>query len=203
MRGREVPASSGQPEASGVKRPGSEATCPPREKYILREESPYCVACFEALYASTCEECGKPIGCDCKPSVPVRSLGRACRTAHSSLAGSPAVCTEADDLSPLCCLHIPQMEVTPGCHFLEGLGTPTPIGGVASLQTTGGRSPQQAPPSSGDPHPDPGPPISELSQARDKNKRTHNDIIHNENMRQGRDKYKMLQHIQQGNTKHR
>uniref|UniRef100_A0A9L0J7A8 Four and a half LIM domains 2 n=1 Tax=Equus asinus TaxID=9793 RepID=A0A9L0J7A8_EQUAS len=36
------------------------------KKYILREESPYCVACFEALYASTCEECGKPIGCDCK-----------------------------------------------------------------------------------------------------------------------------------------
>jgi len=36
------------------------------KKYILREESPYCVACFEALYANTCEECGKPIGCDCK-----------------------------------------------------------------------------------------------------------------------------------------
>ncbi|KAF6270068.1 four and a half LIM domains 2 [Rhinolophus ferrumequinum] len=36
------------------------------KKYILREESPYCVACFEALYASTCEECQKPIGCDCK-----------------------------------------------------------------------------------------------------------------------------------------
>ena len=39
------------------------------KKYILREESPYCVACFEALYASTCEECGKPIGCDCKVSL--------------------------------------------------------------------------------------------------------------------------------------
>uniref|UniRef100_A0ABI7W3Z0 FHL1/2/3/5 N-terminal LIM domain-containing protein n=1 Tax=Felis catus TaxID=9685 RepID=A0ABI7W3Z0_FELCA len=36
------------------------------KKYILREESPYCIGCFEALYASTCEECGKPIGCDCK-----------------------------------------------------------------------------------------------------------------------------------------
>ncbi|XP_028352872.1 four and a half LIM domains protein 2 isoform X6 [Physeter macrocephalus] len=35
-------------------------------KYILREEQPYCVACFEALFASTCEECGKLIGCDCK-----------------------------------------------------------------------------------------------------------------------------------------
>ncbi|EPY85248.1 Ezrin isoform 5-like protein, partial [Camelus ferus] len=36
---------------------------------------------------------------------------------------------------------------------------------------------------------------NELSQARDENKRTHNDIIHNENMRQGRDKYKTLRRI--------
>ncbi|XP_064228165.1 tyrosine-protein kinase ZAP-70-like isoform X2 [Aotus nancymaae] len=36
------------------------------KKYILREDSPYCVACFETQYANTCEECGKPIGCDCK-----------------------------------------------------------------------------------------------------------------------------------------
>lgn len=39
-------------------------------KYILREERPYCVACFEALFASTCEECGKLIGCDCKVPAP-------------------------------------------------------------------------------------------------------------------------------------
>eukprot|EP00070_Physeter_catodon_P043699 XP_028350593.1 ezrin isoform X3 [Physeter catodon] len=44
---------------------------------------------------------------------------------------------------------------------------------------------------------------SELSQARDENKRTHNDIIHNENVRQGRDKYKTLRQIRQGNTKQR
>uniref|UniRef100_G1P9M5 FERM domain-containing protein n=1 Tax=Myotis lucifugus TaxID=59463 RepID=G1P9M5_MYOLU len=43
---------------------------------------------------------------------------------------------------------------------------------------------------------------SELSQARDENKRTHNDIIHKENRRQGRDKYKTLR-IRQGNTKQR
>ncbi|KAL6091117.1 hypothetical protein STEG23_018045, partial [Scotinomys teguina] len=42
---------------------------------------------------------------------------------------------------------------------------------------------------------------NELSQTQDENKRTHNDIIHNENMRQGRDKYKMLWQIMQGNTK--
>ncbi|CAM2096525.1 unnamed protein product [Caretta caretta] len=36
------------------------------KKYILREESPYCVKCYESLYSNTCEECKKPIGCDCK-----------------------------------------------------------------------------------------------------------------------------------------
>lgn len=41
----------------------------------------------------------------------------------------------------------------------------------------------------------------ELSQAQDENKRTHNYIIHNENMRQGRDKYKTLRQIRQGNTR--
>uniref|UniRef100_A0AAA9TFS6 Four and a half LIM domains 2 n=2 Tax=Bos TaxID=9903 RepID=A0AAA9TFS6_BOVIN len=44
-------------------------------KYVLREEQPYCVACFEALFASTCEECGKLIGCDCK--APARWSTRA------------------------------------------------------------------------------------------------------------------------------
>ncbi|XP_025057775.1 ezrin isoform X2 [Alligator sinensis] len=44
---------------------------------------------------------------------------------------------------------------------------------------------------------------SELAQARDENKRTHNDMIHSENIRQGRDKYKTLRQIRQGNTKQR
>lgn len=43
----------------------------------------------------------------------------------------------------------------------------------------------------------------ELAQARDENKTTHNDIIHSNNMRQGRDKYKTLRQIRQGNTKQR
>ncbi|XP_071405337.1 ezrin isoform X2 [Pithys albifrons albifrons] len=43
----------------------------------------------------------------------------------------------------------------------------------------------------------------ELAQARHENKRTQNDIIHSENMRQGRDKYKTLRQIRQGNTKQR
>ncbi|NXS47804.1 FHL2 protein, partial [Balaeniceps rex] len=36
------------------------------KKYILREDSPYCVNCYENLYSNTCEECKKPIGADCK-----------------------------------------------------------------------------------------------------------------------------------------
>uniref|UniRef100_H3AAE0 Ezrin n=1 Tax=Latimeria chalumnae TaxID=7897 RepID=H3AAE0_LATCH len=44
---------------------------------------------------------------------------------------------------------------------------------------------------------------TELFQARDEAKKTHNDIIHTENVRAGRDKYKTLRQIRQGNTKQR
>ncbi|XP_063773529.1 ezrin [Pseudophryne corroboree] len=43
----------------------------------------------------------------------------------------------------------------------------------------------------------------ELSQARDETKKTHNDLLHTENVRVGRDKYKTLRQIRQGNTKQR
>ncbi|TRY78970.1 hypothetical protein DNTS_014727 [Danionella cerebrum] len=44
---------------------------------------------------------------------------------------------------------------------------------------------------------------SELADARDESKKTQNDLIHAENVRQGRDKYKTLRQIRQGNTKQR
>ena len=44
---------------------------------------------------------------------------------------------------------------------------------------------------------------SELAQARDESKNTKNDLLHDENRRQGRDKYKTLRQIRQGNTKQR
>ncbi|XP_074133636.1 moesin isoform X2 [Sminthopsis crassicaudata] len=44
---------------------------------------------------------------------------------------------------------------------------------------------------------------SELANARDETKKTTNDMIHAENMRLGRDKYKTLRQIRQGNTKQR
>lgn len=60
------------------------------KKYILREESPYCVGCFEALYASTCEECGKPIGCDCKVLAPLCPWSLP--SPRPPRPGTPAVC---------------------------------------------------------------------------------------------------------------
>ncbi|XP_069016816.1 ezrin a [Embiotoca jacksoni] len=44
---------------------------------------------------------------------------------------------------------------------------------------------------------------SELSHARDDNKKTQNDLLHAENVRAGRDKYKTLRQIRMGNTKQR
>ncbi|XP_053328975.1 moesin isoform X2 [Spea bombifrons] len=44
---------------------------------------------------------------------------------------------------------------------------------------------------------------SELANARDETKKTANDLLHAENVRAGRDKYKTLRQIRQGNTKQR
>ncbi|XP_071043944.1 four and a half LIM domains protein 2 isoform X2 [Parasteatoda tepidariorum] len=35
-------------------------------RYVLKEEHPYCVRCYEQVYANSCEECSKPIGIDSK-----------------------------------------------------------------------------------------------------------------------------------------
>ncbi|XP_039509380.1 ezrin a isoform X1 [Pimephales promelas] len=44
---------------------------------------------------------------------------------------------------------------------------------------------------------------SELAEARDNSMKTQNDILHNENVKAGRDKYKTLRQIRMGNTKQR
>merc|ERR1719334_485002 len=36
------------------------------QAYILREEHPYCIACYEKLFSNTCEKCAKLIGTDSK-----------------------------------------------------------------------------------------------------------------------------------------
>lgn len=80
-------------------------------KYVLREEQPYCVACFEALFASTCEECGKLIGCDCKVRRP---LGGSPRAPHV-LPCPPA------SLGPTSAPHVTlhSWHSSPGPHHLE------------------------------------------------------------------------------------
>ena len=44
---------------------------------------------------------------------------------------------------------------------------------------------------------------SELADARDDTKKTVNDVLHAENVKAGRDKYKTLRQIRSGNTKQR
>ena len=44
---------------------------------------------------------------------------------------------------------------------------------------------------------------SELASTRDDTKQSHMDELHAENVKQGRDKYKTLRQIRQGNTKQR
>jgi hypothetical protein len=44
---------------------------------------------------------------------------------------------------------------------------------------------------------------AELTHAKDDKKQTSMDIIHAENVKQGKDKYKTLKQIRQGNTKSR
>lgn len=36
------------------------------QKYILKEESPFCIKCYEKLFSSTCEVCQKLISCTSK-----------------------------------------------------------------------------------------------------------------------------------------
>ena len=34
------------------------------QRYVLKEEKPFCIQCYEANFANTCEQCAKPIGID-------------------------------------------------------------------------------------------------------------------------------------------
>uniref|UniRef100_G3PQH0 LIM zinc-binding domain-containing protein n=1 Tax=Gasterosteus aculeatus aculeatus TaxID=481459 RepID=G3PQH0_GASAC len=36
------------------------------QKYILRDDDPFCIKCFEHLFSSNCEACQKPINCTSK-----------------------------------------------------------------------------------------------------------------------------------------
>lgn len=36
------------------------------QRYVLRDDHPYCVKCYESVFANGCEECSKIIGIDSK-----------------------------------------------------------------------------------------------------------------------------------------
>lgn len=36
------------------------------QRYVLRDDHPYCIKCYENVFANTCEECDKIIGIDSK-----------------------------------------------------------------------------------------------------------------------------------------
>ncbi|EYC20339.1 hypothetical protein Y032_0022g579 [Ancylostoma ceylanicum] len=36
------------------------------QRYIMRDEQPYCIKCYEDVFANQCDECAKPIGIDSK-----------------------------------------------------------------------------------------------------------------------------------------
>lgn len=36
------------------------------QRYVLRDEHPYCIKCYENVFANNCEECSKTIGIDSK-----------------------------------------------------------------------------------------------------------------------------------------
>ncbi|CAH8617336.1 unnamed protein product [Heterobilharzia americana] len=50
------------------------------QRYILRDDEPHCLGCYEAKFANTCEQCKEKIGCDSKgglkPEVGITSLVR-------------------------------------------------------------------------------------------------------------------------------
>jgi hypothetical protein len=38
-------------------------------RYVLREDHPYCIKCYESVFANNCDECAKIIGIDSKVSL--------------------------------------------------------------------------------------------------------------------------------------
>lgn len=52
------------------------------QRYVLRDEHPYCIKCYESVFANTCEECNTIIGIDSK----VRKVDEAFKIALINLS---------------------------------------------------------------------------------------------------------------------
>lgn len=55
------------------------------KKYVLREENPYCVKCYESLYSNTCEDCKKPIGCNSRVSCAYSNMMKPSRSTNPDM----------------------------------------------------------------------------------------------------------------------
>ena len=43
-------------------------------RYVLREDFPYCIKCYENVFANNCDECGKIIGIDSKVTKRIKLI---------------------------------------------------------------------------------------------------------------------------------
>jgi len=60
------------------------------QRYVLRDEHPYCIKCYESVFANGCEECNKIIGIDSKVLAPhfTRLARFITESGHSSAGNS-------------------------------------------------------------------------------------------------------------------
>lgn len=59
------------------------------QRYVLRDDHPYCIKCYEDVFANNCKECNKIIGIDSKVTI-LSLFGDDSQVTHVSvsLAGS-------------------------------------------------------------------------------------------------------------------
>jgi len=56
-------------------------------RYILRDDKPFCIQCYESLFANKCEECKQPIGTDFKVNSAIQSQRSVCQRIGSRRRG--------------------------------------------------------------------------------------------------------------------
>lgn len=57
------------------------------QRYVLRDDHPYCIKCYENVFANTCDECNKIIGIDSKVTTIAVAVCR--ESTNNSLLSCP------------------------------------------------------------------------------------------------------------------
>jgi len=81
-------------------------------RYVLREDFPYCIKCYENVFANNCDECGKIIGIDSKDLSSRRSTG----TSHVSFVTSAVAVWWTSSLVPRLIESTAGLATTPSLH---------------------------------------------------------------------------------------